>query len=208
MRFTTHDSAADAAALRAARGVHDIVLEEGDCAPALGALAPYLALWTEGDEYKISFGAAADISLRYMRLTDPAAVLLKFHQRQCSASPLSRSWQLIAAGLGLATLSLSAIQPLSRRAFRARVDAVVADLPATDKEQLQLVATDFMDRVAPASLGSAPFNTHGSWLAELTWGNLAPDGNMHGSWTCGSASRRTSAAGPSRTYPTCYLTKF
>ena len=69
MRFTTHDSAADAAALRAARGVHDIVLEEGDCAPALGALAPYLALWTEGDERKISFGAAADISLRYMRLT-------------------------------------------------------------------------------------------------------------------------------------------
>ena len=84
MRFTTHDSAADAAALRAARGVHDIVLEEGDCAPALGALAPYLALWTEGDEYKISFGAAADIALRYMRLTDPAAVLLKFHQRQCA----------------------------------------------------------------------------------------------------------------------------
>ena len=126
MRFTTHAGAGDDAALRLARGTHDVVLEDGDCAPALKEVAPYLAIWAEGDEHKITFGLAADISLRFMRLADPAACLLKFYQRQCSAAPLSRSWQLIAAGLGLATVPLVAVQPLSRRTFRARIDAVIA----------------------------------------------------------------------------------
>lgn len=73
MRFTTHDAAGDDAALRAARGVHDIVLEDSDCAPALKEMAPYLAIKAEGDEHMIAFGLAADVSLRFMRLNDPDA---------------------------------------------------------------------------------------------------------------------------------------
>ena len=82
MRFTDH-SAADGtplvdAELRAARGDHGIILEDADCPPALTALCPWVQVQLVGGDYKVSFAAAADISLRFMSLRDPAACLFYF----------------------------------------------------------------------------------------------------------------------------------
>ena len=79
MRFTEHDDAGGDALsgdeLRAARGDHDLVMEDEDCAPVLAALCPWLQLHPSGEEYVLAFAVAADISLRFMQLQDPAACL-------------------------------------------------------------------------------------------------------------------------------------
>ena len=119
MRFTDH-SAADGtplvdAELRAARGDHVIILEDADCPPALTALCPWVQVQLVGSEYQVSFAAAADISLRFMSLRDPAACLFYFFSHQLSAEPLTRSWQLLLPGLGLATLEAANAKPIERR---------------------------------------------------------------------------------------------
>ena len=148
MKFKDMPNAADDAEVRKDRGVHEIVLEEGDAAPALRVVAPFLAVKLDANDYVISFANAADISLRFMRLTDPAACLLKFYERQCSADPLSRSWQLVLPGLGLATMDIATARGMERRELRSKIDAAVQELTAEDKDKLSLAADDFMHRLA------------------------------------------------------------
>ena len=182
MRFTDHHSAdgtalADAE-LRAARGDHVIVLEDADCPPALAALCPWVQVQTVGGDYHVSFAAAADISLRFMSLRDPAACLFYFYSHQLSAEPLSRSWQLLLPGLGLATLEVASARPIERREALRRLGDHAASLSVEDKDRLQVIAADFMGRLLPASLTTAPFNTHGAWLQAFSWGMLSAAGDL------------------------------
>ena len=94
MRFTTHDGAADYAALRAARGVHDIVLEEGDCAPALREMAPYLAIWAEGDEHKIAFclaGIGRPLAVAVVEIRSTSTTSSQLLQARARRTPAKRS---------------------------------------------------------------------------------------------------------------------
>ena len=90
-------------ALRAARGAHLIFFEEGDAAANLKIRAPWLAWTDEAGGPAIPYAEFADFTLRYGR-PDPngASGEYTFRHRQVTAEPLSRIWQLMLPGLGLA----------------------------------------------------------------------------------------------------------
>ena len=83
----------DDAARRAARGAHDMVLEEADNAPALRMQVPHLPITADGDDFTITMAGAVDndIALRFMSEAaepgyGPAQVT-----NSCRAAPCSGS---------------------------------------------------------------------------------------------------------------------
>ena len=175
MRFTDVPGV-DAVAARAARGNHEVELEDADCPAALRAVAgPYLQITINADQYSMPFEAACQISLRFMQLQDPVlfATLLR---RVFNTNPLTRSWQLIAAGLGWPTAPVGSLLTVSLRKLLQMIDRVVMNMPDMDKAQLQIVAGDMMDRLAPAPgaavLNQPPYNTRGAWLTFLSYKDL------------------------------------
>lgn len=177
VRFLTDDTAANDAALRAARGQHRIIFEDGDQAPALRARTPHLQ-WIDIDGApSLPFGEFADFTLRFLPCdkADAAWRNLLFHLSQITAVPLNRMWQLVLPGLGLASVAAAATA-ISRRALRKLVEAQITALSDAQRESLvPNQVDDWMDRLAPASHTAAPWTTHGGWIRGLTWGMLAGD---------------------------------
>ena len=105
VRFAADANAADAAALRATRDKHDIFFEDGDQAPALRAVAPYLSWVAEADgTWRIPFAEFCDFTLRFARIRgDSVAIDRRFTQWQVTAVPLHRLWHLMLPRLGLPT---------------------------------------------------------------------------------------------------------
>ena len=102
VRFHEDANAANATALRAARGGHRIFVEDGDAAASLRQSAPRLSWNDDAGDPSIPYAEFADITLRYgRRNTNGASDDHKFCLRQVTAAPLARIWQLMLPGLGL-----------------------------------------------------------------------------------------------------------
>ena len=70
----------DGVALRAARGRHDIIFEDGDQGPALRALTPWLS-WEEVDGLQtLPFGEFADFKVQAQSLTQYTAAINRVHR--------------------------------------------------------------------------------------------------------------------------------
>ena len=178
VRFATDPNAGhDEAEVRSFRGAHPVLFEDGDQGSAFRARAPHLS-WDDIDGCPaLPYVEFADFTLRYMhpRGEDAAFAGRLFHTGMPTAAPLSRCWQLALPALGLAGVGT---ETLTRRSTRKKVKAALDALPADRREQLGIEAGEWMDRIAPAALTAAPFNTHGDWLQHLTWGLLAPGGDL------------------------------
>ena len=83
-----------------------------------------------------------------------------------NTNPLTRSRQLIAAGLGWPTAPIGSLLTANMHQLFQIIDLAVTNMPETDKAKLQIVAGDIMDRLAPApgsaDLQQPPFNTRGA----------------------------------------------
>ena len=94
-------TAGDEAAVRADRGAHAIQFEEGDQGPALRARSSHLS-WTTIDGLDaLPYGEFFDIAGRILSMRDETQLAAAFHADQVSATPLTRSWQLLLPGMGL-----------------------------------------------------------------------------------------------------------
>ena len=196
VRFITDDAAADEAALRAARGKHLVIFEDGDQGPALRAKTPWLS-WSEIDGLQaLPYGEFADFTLRYTPSdeSDNAWRNDKFHLKQITVVPLSRMWQLVLPGLGLSSVEPGAASTLTRKALRRKVAWEVEKLD--EAERASLVPNqpgDWMDRIAvtAADAQRMPWTVHSRWLEHLDWGMLAPDGSFSTAaellWLCSDA---------------------
>jgi hypothetical protein len=99
VRFATTTAATDAE-IRAARGAHEAIFEDGDQGLALKARTPWLP-WEEVEGAPaLPYSDFADMVLRVMRLA--AGTSKAFHRFHPGADPLSRCWQQLLPLLGLA----------------------------------------------------------------------------------------------------------
>ena len=177
MKFIDVDTTLDAAAQRAARGIHNVELEDGDGGSALQAMCPWLAIELDATTGKLTMPVASsfEITIRYMLLQEHVLLAKPFYSMQIEDGPLARAWSLIAPKLGLLDMSVAGAAPLSRQQLRFKIEAVVAELNDADTAQLVMTVADFSNRIPAPALTAAPFNTWGDWLQLLTFGQLVPD---------------------------------
>ena len=170
---------ADDAALRQQRGNHILHFQPGDQGLAARARLPFLSWHTVGGEETAPYADVFDLCGRYLRITSSVALPRAFYKFQIAAAPLNRCWHLVLPGLGLepAGGAAVAVTPLTRRAAKRAIKAAVAALTPAQLSELEVDDSEWVERIAPASLTTAPFNTHGSWLLSLTWDKLQAVGN-------------------------------
>jgi len=122
MMYIDVDPEADAAAQRAARGDHDLELEDAmevehskRCANG--------SIHTDATTGKLmtSLASAVDVTMRFMMLREPALLAYPFYSMQIGDAPLRRAWSLIAPKLGLLDLSVAGAAALSRQQLRIKI---------------------------------------------------------------------------------------
>jgi len=193
---------------RAFRGAHVAIFEDDDKGTALKALVPSLSWMVADGAPALPFGEFADFTLRFMtwQAADRATQRLVITSAP-SIVPINRCWKLVLTQWDPA--AVGAVAPaltLSRRGLRDKVKAALGALPADRLDALDVVPTDWMERIAlPTNLNVAPFSVHAAWLQHLSWNLLAEVGSMDIAadllYTCGSMhadDAYTSAASPTR----------
>ena len=178
VRFHVDSSIANDSALRAARGAHLIFFEDGDAAANLRIRAPWLSWSNDAGDPSIPYAEFADFTLRYGRRdVNGASGEYTFRHRQVTAEPLSRIWQLMLPGLGLAVTGPSDAGEWSRRVLRAKTRAAIDALDEAARDQLVVQDSEWMSRLAD-NLEATPFTLHGGWIKHLKWGQLIQDGEF------------------------------
>ena len=83
MKFIDVDATIDAAAQRAARGNHDVELEDGDGGSALQAMCPWLSINLDATTGKLTmpFASAFEITIRFMTLREPVLLAHPFYSK-------------------------------------------------------------------------------------------------------------------------------
>jgi hypothetical protein len=87
VRFLEDASAADADALRSARGNHDIYMEDGNQGLALQARCPWLKSGDDGGVLTLPYSEFADFTLRYMRRESGSVRAFQGSNFQAPGSP-------------------------------------------------------------------------------------------------------------------------
>ena len=120
VRFQAFDDASDDADLRAKRGAHLVVFEDGDAGPALRAATPFLK-WSDVEASPaLPFAEFVDFTLRVMKMPPGTLDSAKtFALNQITAGPLNRCWQMAAAR----TDSAHAAAQFHRRRRQARASS-------------------------------------------------------------------------------------
>jgi len=193
---------------RAFRGAHVAIFEDDDKGTALKALVPSLSWMVADGAPALPFGEFADFTLRFMtwQAADRATQRLVITSAP-SIVPINRCWKLVLTQWDPAAVgAVAPASTLSRRGLRDKVKAALGALPADRLDALDVVPTDWMERIAlPTNLNVAPFSVHAAWLQHLSWNLLAEVGSMDIAadllYTCGSMhadDAYTSAASPTR----------
>jgi hypothetical protein len=171
VRFQATTATSDAE-IRAARGAHPVVFEDGDHGLAFKARTPWMP-WAEVDGCPaLPYADFADTVLRVMGIPGAGQPKL-FHRFQPAVEPLDRCWQQLKPLLGLA--STAAPAALSRRALRALVREAARQLDAAGADALIIQDHEWIERGVDDTT-RAPFTTHGGWIQHLTWEMLVQDG--------------------------------
>ena len=124
--------------------------EDGDQGPALRALTPHLQWTTAPDGADVlPYVDFLDIAGRPLVINSVPKLDTAIYQLQVSATPLSRSWQLMLPGMGLEPGTAGAPSTLSRRKLRSRLELCPH----------QVCAIWISNDVRDASLQSNPQNT-------------------------------------------------
>jgi len=193
---------------RAFRGAHVAIFEDDDKGTALKALVPSLSWMVADGAPALPFGEFADFTLRFMtwQAADRATQRLVITSAP-SIVPINRCWKLVLTQWNPAAVgAVAPASTLSRRGLRDKVKAALGALPADRLDALDVVPTDWMERIAlPTNLSVAPFSVHAAWLQHLSWNLLAEVGSMDIAadllYTCGSMhadDAYTSAPSPTR----------
>jgi hypothetical protein len=173
VRFATTTAATDAE-IRAARGAHEAIFEDGDQGLALKARTPWLP-WEEVEGAPaLPYSDFADMVLRVMRLA--AGTSKAFHRFHPGADPLSRCWQQLLPLLGLAEPA-PAGAVLHRRDLHMAIRAAAQRLDAAGKEALTIAEDEWVERASDDTARS-PFTIHGGWIQHLDWCQLVAEGEL------------------------------